>query len=153
MSLFSWNEAFHSLGQQLRLISRRSGQFGVAAWLGLAGVPAVAQTPPLHWQNYASQAGQTVHAYIQEMDSPGAEPLRTWALSRPDQAVGPLRAAFWIDAKGRIPKLELESVGDADIDRQLKVVLGQLVFAHAPPPDMPQPLRLQLYWQYSQASE
>lgn len=152
MSGFSWNEAFHSLGQQLRVMRRRSSQVGAAAWLGLLAAHAAAQTP-LHWQNYASQASQTVHAHIQQMDLPGAEPLRAWAQSRPDHAVGPLRVSFWIDGKGRVSRLELDGVGDPDMDRQLQVLLGQLVFAHAPPLDMPQPLRLQLYWQYPEAPQ
>jgi protein TonB len=52
----------------------------------------------------------------------------------------------WVGADGRIRRSELiGSTGDADIDETLRQALASLAsFSQAPPPNMPQPIRLRV---------
>lgn len=55
-------------------------------------------------------------------------------------------ARIWVDGRGRIERAELDgSTGDRDMDAALERSLNALPpLAAAPPPDMPQPIRLRI---------
>ena len=114
--------------------------FGALA-LGSAGVSA--QEAPAHWMAYAAAVGGQLQQRLQQEQDPQAQRVLEWLQAHPD-APTPLPVSVWIAADGRISKLEFDSLGDAQIDADLRATLQSAPLQAAPPADMRQPLRLGL---------
>ncbi|MGB5906238.1 MAG: hypothetical protein WBG87_02265 [Stenotrophomonas maltophilia] len=113
--------------------------FGALA-LGSAGVSA--QEAPAHWMAYAAAVGGQLQQRLQQ-EAPQAQRVLEWMQAHPDTPT-PLPVSVWIAADGRISKLEFDSLGDAQVDADLRETLQSAPLQAAPPADMRQPLRLGL---------
>lgn len=114
--------------------------FGALA-LGSASVSA--QEAPAHWMAYAAAVGGQLQQRLQQEQDPRAQRVLEWMQAHPDTPT-PLPVSVWIAADGRISKLEFGSLGDAQIDADLRATLQSAPLQAAPPADMRQPLRLGL---------
>lgn len=114
--------------------------FGALA-LGSASVSA--QEAPAHWMAYAAAVGGQLQQRLQHEQDPHAQRVLEWLQAHPD-APTPLPVSVWIAADGRISKLEFDSLGDAQVDADLRATLQAVPLQAAPPADMRQPLRLGL---------
>ena len=113
--------------------------FGALA-LGSASVSA--QDAPAHWMAYAATVGGQLQQRLQLEQDPQAQRVLEWLQAHPDTPT-PLPVSVWIAADGRISKLEFDSLGDRQVDADLRAALLAAPL-QAPPPDMRQPLRLGL---------
>lgn len=113
--------------------------FGALA-LGSASVSA--QDAPAHWMAYAAAVGGQLQQRLQQEQDPQAQRVLEWLQAHPDTPA-PLPVSVWIAADGRISKLEFDSLGDRQVDADLRAALLAAPL-QAPPPDMRQPLRLGL---------
>jgi len=113
--------------------------FGALA-LGSASVSA--QDAPAHWMAYAAAVGGQLQQRLQLEQDPQAQRVLEWLQAHPDTPT-PLPVSVWIAADGRISKLEFDSLGDRQVDADLRAALLAAPL-QAPPPDMRQPLRLGL---------
>ncbi|EMF62162.1 Hypothetical protein EPM1_0746 [Stenotrophomonas maltophilia EPM1] len=114
--------------------------FGALA-LGSASVSA--QEAPAHWMAYAAAVGGQLQQRLQQEQDPQAQRVLEWLQAHPDTPT-PLPVSVWIAADGRISKLEFDSLGDAQVDADLRATLQSAPLQAAPPADMRQPLRLGL---------
>ncbi|HFF5968174.1 TPA: hypothetical protein ACGCF6_003564 [Stenotrophomonas maltophilia] len=114
--------------------------FGALA-LGSASVSA--QEAPAHWMAYAAAVGGQLQQRLQQEQDPQAQRVLEWMQAHSDTPT-PLPVSVWIAADGRISKLEFDSLGDAQIDADLRATLQSAPLQAAPPADMRQPLRLGL---------
>ena len=114
--------------------------FGALA-LGSASVSA--QEAPAHWMAYAAAVGGQLQQRLQQEQDPQAQRVLEWMQAHPDTPT-PLPVSVWIAADGRISKLEFDSLGDPQIDADLRATLQSAPLQAAPPADMRQPLRLGL---------
>ncbi|MFB5856305.1 hypothetical protein WAB97_010695 [Stenotrophomonas maltophilia] len=119
---------------------RLAALFGALA-LGSAAVSA--QEAPAHWMAYAAAVGGQLQQRLQQEQDPQAQRVLEWLQAHPD-APTPLPVSVWIAADGRISKLEFDSLGDAQVDADLRATLQAAPLQAAPPADMRQPLRLGL---------
>lgn len=109
--------------------------------LGSAAVSA--QEAPAHWMAYAAAVGGQLQQRLQQEQDPHAQRVLEWLQAHPDTPT-PLPVSLWIAADGRISKLEFDSLGDAQVDADLRATLQAAPLQAAPPADMRQPLRLGL---------
>lgn len=114
--------------------------FGALA-LGSASVSA--QEAPAHWMAYAAAVGGQLQQRLQQEQDPQAQRVVEWLRAHPDTPA-PLPVSLWIAADGRISKLEFDSLGDRQVDADLRATLQAAPLQTAPPADMRQPLRLGL---------
>ncbi|UQY94393.1 TonB C-terminal domain-containing protein [Stenotrophomonas maltophilia] len=113
--------------------------FGALA-LGSGSVSA--QEAPAHWMAYAAAVGGQLQQRLQQEQDSQAQRVLAWLQAHPDMPA-PLPVSLWITADGRISKLAFDSLGDAQVDADLRATL-QASPLPAPPADMRQPLRLGL---------
>ncbi|WP_329852273.1 hypothetical protein [Stenotrophomonas pavanii] len=111
--------------------------------LALGSASVSAQEAPAHWMAYAASVGGQLQQRLQQEHDPQAQRVLEWLQTRPDTPM-PLPVSLWIAADGRISKLEFDSLGDAQVDADLRATLQAAPLQAAPPADMRQPLRLGL---------
>ncbi|EMR4109092.1 TPA: hypothetical protein QEL08_002869 [Stenotrophomonas maltophilia] len=111
--------------------------------LALGSAAASAQEAPAHWMAYAAAVGGQLQQRLQQEQDPQAQRVLQWLQAHPD-APTPLPVSVWIAADGRISKLEFDSLGDAQVDADLRATLQAGPLQAGPPADMRQPLRLGL---------
>ncbi len=104
---------------------------------------ASAHEAPTHWMAYATAVGGQLQQRLQQEQDPQAQRVVEWLQAHPDTPM-PLPVSVWIAADGRISKLEFDSLGDAQVDADLRATLQAAPLQAAPPADMRQPLRLGL---------
>ncbi|MGF6418931.1 hypothetical protein ABH900_002434 [Stenotrophomonas sp. AN71] len=112
--------------------------FGALA-LGSASVSA--QEAPAHWMAYAAAVGDQLQQRLQQEQDPQAQRVLEWLQAHPETPT-PLPVSLWIAADGRISRLEFDSLGDRQVDADLRATLQSAPLQSAPPADMRQPLRL-----------
>ena len=113
--------------------------------LALGSGPAGAQEAPAHWMAYAASVGGQLQQRLQQPEDPHAQRVLEWMQAQPAAAApAPLVVSVWIAADGRISRLEFDSLGDAQVDADLRTTLQAAPLTEAPPADMRQPLRLGL---------
>ncbi|MCU1136248.1 TonB C-terminal domain-containing protein [Stenotrophomonas maltophilia] len=111
--------------------------------LALGSAAASAQEAPAHWMAYAAAVGGQLQQRLQQEQDPQAQRVLQWLQAHPDTPT-PLPVSVWIAADGRISKLEFDSLGDAQVDADLRATLQAVPLQAGPPADMRQPLRLGL---------
>ena len=111
--------------------------------LALGSAAASAHEAPAHWMAYAAAVGGQLQQRLQQEQDPQAQRVVEWLRAHPDTPT-PLPVSLWIAADGRISKLEFDSLGDREVDADLRVTLQAAPLQAAPPADMRQPLRLGL---------
>jgi hypothetical protein len=132
---------------------RRTGLGGwavaLAGMLGLSFGPAQAQSvapnpAPAEWMDYAHKVSDAVSIWLEEEDGPALVVrrylgmARTEALAEPE----PLTLKVWIDARGRVERLDFAPFADAEVNQAVRDALLGRTLAAAPPKDMIQPLRI-----------
>lgn len=135
---------------------RRVGTVVRALVFGLAGLGSrwfvapsmAADALPAPWVHYAQRVAQAFQASLAGTD-PRAVRFHTFlesaalnAQDRPPPTEVIVKA--WIDAEGRITRVEFDSLGTAQADEDLRVLLIRPEIGEMPPPDMRQPLRVRL---------
>ena len=117
------------------------------AWLlgllALGSASVSAQDAPSHWMAYAASVSGELQQRLQQEQDPRAQRLLAWLQEHPDTPA-PLVVSVWIARDGAISKLEFDSLGDAQVDADLRATLQATALPAAPPKDMRQPLRLGL---------
>ncbi|WP_295571279.1 hypothetical protein [uncultured Stenotrophomonas sp.] len=111
--------------------------------LALGGASVSAQEAPAHWMAYAAAVGGQLQQRLQQEQDPQAQRVVEWLQAHPDTPT-PLPVSLWIAADGRISTLEFESLGDRQVDADLRATLQAAPLQAPPPADMRQPLRLGL---------
>ncbi|MFK0298763.1 hypothetical protein ACIQTU_06045 [Brevundimonas sp. NPDC090276] len=120
---------------------------GLAAAFGFAApVQAQSLSPeaaPVAWVAYAEAATQAVTAWLEE-DNEAASSFRHYLhQTRPaaDRHTPPLVLKLWIDAQGRITRIDFAPFAHAETDAALRSAVSGRRLAR-PPSGMLQPLRL-----------
>lgn len=141
------------MGAQGRAMAMARNTTGARRWwrplaalfgaLALGSASVSAQEAPAHWMAYAAAVGGQLQQRLQQEQDPQAQRVLGWLQAHPD-APTPLPVSVWIAADGRISKLEFDSLGDAQVDADLRATLQSASLQAAPPADMRQPLRLGL---------
>ncbi|MEG0186339.1 MAG: TonB C-terminal domain-containing protein [Stenotrophomonas sp.] len=134
------------------MVSAGDGRAGRRRWrplawvlglLALGNVSVSAQEAPAHWMAYAASVGGELQQRLQQEQDPHAQRVLAWLQDHPD-APAPLVVSVWIGRDGTISTLEFDSLGDAQVDADLRATLQAAPLPAAPPKDMRQPLRLGL---------
>lgn len=132
--------------------NRRSTRRGwrPLAWLlgllALGSASVSAQDAPAHWMAYAASVSGELQQRLQQEQDPQAQRVLVWLQEHPDTPT-PLVVSVWIARDGAISKLEFDSLGDAQVDADLRATLQATALPAPPPKDMRQPLRLGLLLQ------
>jgi len=135
-----------------RALQRLRRGLGVVGWgLAATAAPALAQTAPAvppHWIGYATQASDRLQASLSDPTDETVQRLHARLQEGParaDQSVAlpPLVVRVWVAADGWVERLAFDPMGDAQADADLRTLLSVKPLG-APPPDMRQPLVLQL---------
>ncbi|MCA1325577.1 YbaB/EbfC family DNA-binding protein [Herbaspirillum sp. alder98] len=128
---------------------------GLLAGIGLFSVASTAQaqnvarTPiPQHWISYADMVGNQFAEWLSDPADEAVVQLHAWlqdrVLKEGKPPLPPLVARVWVSPMGMVSQLELPATGDARIDAALRRLLMSRVLPEPPPPDMRQPMLLQL---------
>lgn len=125
------------------------------AALGLAGgvsgavqaqeAPVAAAQAPAAWIAYAETATEAVSAWLEEDSAPSVA-VRTY-LGAAEAEAGdshPLQLKLWIDAEGRVSRIDFAPFAHAEANTAMKDALVGRAFASPPPADMLQPLRIEV---------
>jgi hypothetical protein len=126
----------------------------LALSLGLtAGQPALAQqrsvepeAAPAEWIAYAGRVNAQVQAWLSGDDETALR-LRAYVdQTRPaaDQPSPPLRLQLWIDAAGRIERLDFTPFADETANTDLRSLVAGRAVGAPPPRGMLLPLRLEV---------
>jgi hypothetical protein len=115
--------------------------FSAAAWGQSAAIPQP-------WIAYAQLAGQQFQAWL-EADNDAADALHTYLEQRHKNAKGDASlnsvvVRAWFGADGTVTRVAFDSLGDPNADANLRQLLTARPMTEPPPPDMRQPLRVQL---------
>ncbi len=143
-----WKVAYHSLSQQLQAWGKVARQAGMGAVLSVPFTVVWADTAAPHWINFAQQFGAELEQHVHHQDSGAAQRLADWANGENQAQLGPVEASFWVATDGSLRDMRLETLHDSQADADLRELLQSMRLRFAPPPDMPQPLRLSLQWSY-----
>ncbi len=115
---------------------------------GLAAASAAAAAPPqipAAWLAYAAQASDALGQRLARSDDADVVRFQTWLQQHPHAAHAEVLAvSLWIDGNGTITRSQFASLGDAQVDADLRALLASTRLPSAPPPEMRQPLRLGL---------
>lgn len=125
----------------------------LSRWFGLLGfgltvagaLPVAAQSAavPQHWISYAQLTGNQFQAWLSDPASETVVRLHAALEGRPEPLPGVV-ARVWVAADGRVERLEFASLGNALADADLRAVLTAQPLSEPPPPDMRQPMVLEL---------
>lgn len=127
--------------------------------LGQAVTPASAQAPqaiPQHWISYAQLVGNQFQNWLADPSSEPVVRLHAWMQERilqQSQPVppAPLVVRVWVAPSGLVTRLEFDSLGNAQVDADLRTLLTTQPLSEPPPPDMRQPMVLQLTLSFTSA--
>lgn len=129
-----------------RRLARATGVLGLG-WAGVA-LPVPAQEAPPHWLRYAALTGRQLEASLSDPRNAAVARLQDWMQQRLLQSAQPLPAALvvrlWIAPSGQVAQAAFDALGSTEADADLQGLLRAQRMAEPPPPDMRQPLVLQL---------
>lgn len=129
--------------------------WGCLGLLGASAAPVLAQTAPAaqpvpqQWIDYAQRVSRQLQQGLGDPDDKAVAGLQAWMQERIlSQAVPPASAPLvvrvWISSTGRIERVDFDSLGQAQADADLRATLTARTIGEPPPPEMRQPLVLQL---------
>ena len=123
---------------------RMLATLGVGMTVVAAQLPAASAQPvPQQWIGYAQMAGTQFEAWLSDPASDAAARLQAWMQG--GQAVPPpLIVRVWVAPSGQVQRVEFASLGQAQADADLRALLTARALPAAPPPDMRQPMMLEL---------
>ena len=105
---------------------------------------------PQHWVSYAQLLGNQFQAWLGDDANPAVVRVHELMGGPKDAgdavaaAAQPVVAKVWVDATGRVERVEFPTLIDTRVRDALTEVLANRSLAEAPPADMRQPLVLQL---------
>ncbi|WP_129587675.1 YbaB/EbfC family DNA-binding protein [Herbaspirillum robiniae] len=126
---------------------------GLLAGVGLAtGLPSEAAPPaapvPQHWISYAEMVGNQFAEWLSDPQDENVVQLHTWLQDRVlkdgQPPLQPMVARVWVGPRGLVERLDVPTVGDAGADAKVRKLLMSRPLPEPPPPDMRQPIMLQL---------
>lgn len=139
----------------MRSLGRRSGGWRarlrhlalVALAMFAASSEVQAQSAPQHWLDYARSASSQFQIWLSDGTDERVMHLHAWLQQRDtnDRLIGvptPVVTQVWIARDGQVQRIEFASLGEAQADADLRALLSRRL--PAPPPDMRQPVVLQL---------
>jgi hypothetical protein len=127
-------------------------------WAGPSPQAQAQARPPVpqHWISYAGMVGQQLAQWLSDPQDASVRQLHAHlqdrVLAEGQPPLPPLVARVWVDPAGKVSRLELASTGDIRIDQELRRLLMSQVLPEPPPPDMQQPMLLQLSLDMEQVS-
>lgn len=127
----------------------------LCAGIGLCSAASAPQaqgpvpTPiPQHWISYAGMVGAQFAQWLSDAQDAAVVQLHTQlqdrVLKEGKPPLPPLVARVWVGTNGVVSRVVLPPTGDTDIDAALQRLLSARALPEPPPPDMRQPLVLQL---------
>jgi len=133
-----------------RRLLRTLGLVGLG--LGAASSAAAPAQPfPQHWMRYAQLASTEFQARLGDAADASALRLQDWMQARAQPAAS-LVMRVWLAPNGRVERMEFDSLGNPQADADLRAVLMTKALPEPPPPDMRQPMVLELGLDGAQAS-
>jgi hypothetical protein len=120
------------------VVSMRAADAAQASHGG--GVHTGGPVPPA-WRSFAERVQATFQTILAG-DDQRARRVRA-AFHSAGKATGMVVGSVWVTSLGTIRRLDIEGVS-SDLSDDMRAVLMSSQFGMAPPPDMPQPLRLRL---------
>lgn len=129
---------------------------GVGMTVVAAQLPAASAQPvPQQWIGYAQMAGTQFEAWLSDPASDAAARLHAWMQERSLQGgqvvPPPLIVRVWVAPSGQVQRVEFASLGQAQADADLRALMTARALPAAPPPDMRQPMMLELTLNRSEA--
>jgi len=142
----------------IRWIRRIGAGIGIAAMLtpaeALPAPPLQSQQPPQHWISYAQLASNQCAAGLSDPADDAVVRLHSWMqerLLKGGQGLPPpLVTRVWVAPSGKVERLEFASLGNTQADSDLRALLTSQPLSEPPPPDMRQPMVLQLSLDFPQ---
>jgi len=142
----------------LKWIRRLGAGIGITVMLApaeaLPAQPVQSQQPPQHWISYAQLAGNQFAAWLSDPADDAVVRLHGWMqerLLKDGQALPPpLVTRVWVAPSGKVERLEFSSLGNAQADSDLRALLTAQPLPEPPPPDMRQPMVLQMSLDFPQ---
>jgi len=146
-----WSKTLHWL-------KRLGAGVGIAAMLApvdaLPAQPVQAAQPPQHWISYAQLASNQFAAWLSDPADDAVVRLHGWMQERllkdGQPLPPPLVTRVWVAPSGQVERLEFASLGNAQADNDLRALLTSRPLSESPPPDMRQPMVLQLTLDFPQ---
>jgi hypothetical protein len=146
----------HRRGHQRAQPSSRGWCRRLFRWVGLLGLTALGALPlaaqpaavPQHWISYAQLVSNQFQAWLSDPDSETVARMHAAlqeGLAKRGATV-PLTvvARVWVAGNGRVERFEFASLGNPQADADLRAVLTAQSLPEPPPPDMRQPMVLEL---------
>lgn len=138
---------FDKLSHALRsLLNRRRRLVAGSALVAVMTMTQAQTAPPQHWVAYAQMTGNELQARLS--DGPGdlVSRLHGWLEERQGSHAEPFSIVvrIWITQDGWVERSEFDSLGDVQADADLRALLSAKPLPEPPPPDMRQPMVLQL---------
>lgn len=129
---------------------------GVGMTVAAVQLPAASAQPvPQQWIGYAQMAGTQFEAWLSDPASDAAARLQAWMQARSLQdgqpVPPPLIVRVWVAPSGQVQRVEFASLGQAQADADLRALMTARALPAAPPPDMRQPMMLELTLNRSEA--
>jgi hypothetical protein len=122
----------------------------VGLGLAVSSSPVSAQTapPPQNWISYAQLASNQFEGWLSDPENDTVQRLHAWMQQRMLQDGEPLSPSLitrvWVAADGRVNRVDFATLGNAQADADLRTLLTEQALSEPPPPDMRQPMVLQL---------
>lgn len=134
-----------------RAARRLLGSLGLGLAVSSTPVPAQSaqpQQPPQNWISYAQLASNQFEGWLSDPENDVVQRLHAWMQQRMLQDGQPLSPSLvtrvWVAADGRVGRVEFDTLGNAQADADLRTLLTAQPLSEPPPPDMRQPMILQL---------
>lgn len=114
-----------------------------------SSVTAAESQAPEHWLSYAQLVSNQFQTWLSDSGDESVVRLHAFMQERMLQEgtsapPAALVVRVWIASSGKVERLEFASLGSAQADADLRSLLTSRPLSESPPPDMRQPLILQL---------
>ncbi|WP_407352064.1 TonB C-terminal domain-containing protein [Luteimonas sp. R10] len=129
-----------------RMSARRTHLLAGTALAAALSVAQAQEAVPEHWIVYARMTGNALQAQLSEGAGDLVTRMHAWMNRQQEQSGEPLSVVvrIWISPEGWVERSEFDNLGDAQADADLRAILSAHPLPEPPPPDMRQPLVLQL---------
>lgn len=145
----AWRSGWRRVRYVLQLVGLGLAVSATAAPVA-AQSAAKAGAPPQHWISYAQLASNQFQAWLSDPGNDTVVRLHGWWQERMLSG-GPIITAVptvvvrvWVAANGQVDRLEFPSLGQAQADADLRTLLTAQALSEPPPPDMKQPMVMEL---------
>lgn len=130
----------------LRLLGLIGLGLATAAMAAPSSAQSMPQSVPQHWVSYAQLTAHHFQLWLSDPNASSVQRLHAWMKARPlkeGQPVPPLVVRVWVARNGQVERVEFGSLGQEQVDADLRSLLTAQALPE-PPPDMRQPMVLQL---------